>query len=90
MKKYLTKTYYEHIQIVEVERESEQSVWIKGTRNAKVTEYARYHDTFEEAKRHLIERHEKAIEYARDKIHRAESALGSIRKMTDADAKIAA
>ncbi|UIY58156.1 hypothetical protein [Burkholderia cepacia] len=87
MKKYLTRNWADKIQIIEVERETDESVWIKGRRNAKKSNIGIYHDTFGDAKQALVERHEKDIKVARDKIHRAESALGTIRKMTEADAQ---
>ena len=90
MKKYLTKKYYDEIEILEVERETAESVWIKGSRSAKSTTYSIYHDTFDSAKQFLIELHERDIKAAREKIQRAESALGLIRKLTEADTKTAA
>ena len=87
MKKYRTVTYSNKIEVCEVERETDKSVWIKGRRNDKITEFNRFHDSFEEAKQHLIDRHEKNIKRHRDEIHRSESELGTIRKMVEADCK---
>jgi hypothetical protein len=83
MKKYRTKSYSDMIESIEVERETKDSVWVNGRRNAKITSYDRYHESFEMARQWLIERHEGDISAARAKIHRAESALGSIRKMVE-------
>jgi hypothetical protein len=88
MKKYVTKSYSDKIEVVEVERETESCVWIHGRRSMKSTEFDCFHDSFDAAKQTLIDRHEVDIRVARDRIHRAESALGTLRKMTEADAKV--
>jgi hypothetical protein len=68
MIKYRTLKWSSKIEPVEVERETDSSVWIKGQRNSKITEYHCYHDTWQEAKDTLLNR-------ASDKITLAESML---------------
>jgi len=46
MQRFFTRCYDDsQVYTVEVERETESSVWIKGRRNAKVSEYSQYFDT---------------------------------------------
>ena len=56
MKKYRSKLLGQEIDQVEVERETESSVWICGRKHSKVTDYECFHDTFEEAKSKIITR----------------------------------
>jgi hypothetical protein len=83
MKKYVTKDYSNKIIAIDVERETDESVWINGRRNAKITSWARYHNTFDDAKTYLIEKKERVITRAKEEIHQAESAIGTLRKMTE-------
>jgi hypothetical protein len=63
--KYLTRPHRmagaDLIELVEVERETENSVWVKsssdsrGRRSAKVSGWAVYHDTWEQARSHLMD-----------------------------------
>ena len=54
MIKYLTKKYGKFIIPVEVERENEMSVWIKGRSCRKNTQHEHYFDSFEDAKNFLL------------------------------------
>lgn len=83
MKKYKTTKWSDVVTVVEVEKETDQSVWCRGCREAKSSLYHQYFDTFEEARKHLIERLEGQIKHARSAIHKAESALGAIRKINE-------
>jgi len=42
------------IEEVEVERETDKSVWIDGRRNMKESDWANYYDTWEEAHSNLL------------------------------------
>jgi hypothetical protein len=60
MKKYCAVTYLQHISIVEVERETTKSVWLKRIdsdgfiQSKKVTNSEGFFDTWEEAKEFLV------------------------------------
>lgn len=82
MKKY--KAYFGYntdIEAVECDRETENSVWIKGSRRAKISEHETFHDTFEQAKDFLILRATRQLESARSTLQRAQDKLGNIKGM---------
>lgn len=61
---YQTSNYGEIITPVEVEKESENCVWIKGRRVNKITQYSGVFDTPELAKKFLIDTIDKEIQDA--------------------------
>jgi len=74
MIKYRTGGYQKEIEKVEVEKESEKSVWINGRSHLKRSSCKNYFDTFEQAKKHLVTNGQKHItlcegrlEYAQEK-----------------------
>jgi hypothetical protein len=70
-----------HIEAVEVEKETEACVWIRGRRIAKRSSYERYFDTWAEAKADLMQRAEEAIAHARRSLERANGYLGNVKGM---------
>jgi len=56
MIKYMTGRFPKAIESVEIERETESSVWIKGSRRNKILGRHRYYDTWAEAKKYLIDK----------------------------------
>lgn len=75
------KTYFEEISKVEIDRETETSVWLKDHKHSvrKINSYESYHNTFKEAKEHLIQiqlkeiaRIESSINYYQDKLLKIE------------------
>ena len=79
---YKTNTF-DGIEKVEIERDTEKTVWIKLQHITKTTQFRKksdswnFFDTFEEAKQFLIEKHEKTISslenrinYERERIHK--------------------
>lgn len=54
MIKYMTGGYKEDIEAIEIERETESSVWIDGRRRSKLSTWDIYHDTWEAARDHLM------------------------------------
>ena len=71
------KTRWQEIEKVEIDRETEISVWLKGEKNSvrKMTSWECYFDTFVEAKEHLrqvelkkIKSYENSIEYHKEKL----------------------
>jgi poly(3-hydroxyalkanoate) synthetase len=69
------------IEAVEVERETDSSVWIKGNRNAKITSYHKYWDSWEEAHAYLLERADRSLQDARRALERAQGEYGNIKGM---------
>ena len=73
---------FERIKKVEIDRETDQSVWLKGKKDPirKTNSYECYCNTFEEAKDFLrqkelndIKNYESSIEYHRDKLKKIEA-----------------
>jgi len=56
IKKYRTGSYGRAIEEVEVERETEKSVWMKGQRSEKMTNYSCYFNTWQEAHDHILKK----------------------------------
>ena len=86
MKKYVTSGGYRwsldaKIKEVEIERETESSVWIDGRVNRKITEYCVYHDTWEKAHSHLLFHAKRKLNNANDAYQRAKGQLYSIEKL---------
>ena len=80
MKKYKTSgTWRARIEVVKIERETEQSVWIKGRRNAKRTEYDCYFDTWDEAKAYLLKQAEAQLASARSRLEHARENYDHIK-----------
>ena len=77
MKKYLTRDYGNPITLVEVERETESSVWIDGRQRRKYGDDSCYCDTFDEAKSHVIR-------IAAEKLSRAQRQVLAFQTRLDA------
>lgn len=73
---------------VECTRETAQSVWVAGTnggsesRQAKVSGYTCFHDTWELAHNHLLAKAEREVAHARLSLECASGKLGNIKGMT--------
>jgi len=81
MVKYRTEDnfYGELIEPVEVERETASSVWINGRRNAKITDWRCYHDTWGEAKAYLLKLAESKLNSARRSLELAQGTYGNVK-----------
>ena len=64
IKKFVICSYGVVIGTVDIERETEHSVWIKGSRSAKKTEWNSYFDSYNEAYDELELRLNRKIESA--------------------------
>lgn len=64
---------------VECERETESSVWINGTRLAKQSRHARFWDSWEEARAHLMYLAELRVHSARKGLELANAELGNVK-----------
>jgi glutathione peroxidase-family protein len=80
----MTKKFYLNIDKVEVERETNVSVWLKnGRREAKISDYSIYHNSFTEAKEYLINRKEKEIQRYQCEIKDSKQDLNIINGLED-------
>lgn len=89
--KYKVGAFGAFIDVVQVERESTQSVWIKGwtfdagpgtgvpRKHAKRSAYDNYFDTWDEAKAFLVARAEAAVLNARAELAAANDTLGNAK-----------
>ena len=71
------------IEKVEVERETEVSVWINGRRNAKDSSWYKYFNSWNEAHSFLIEKAESDVEAATNRLRRASANLQKIKSLTE-------
>ena len=68
------------IEKVEIERETESSVWIKGIRKAKRThDWHNFFDTWEEAHNFLLDNSESDLKSARNRLSIAQDRNGNIK-----------
>lgn len=84
-KTYRTRNWGTDIEIFEVERETDSSVWINiGAKNKpemyrKISDSFRFFDTLDEAKKHLIDNQIKDIEYHKKQIERSNEAIKKVQ-----------
>ncbi len=84
-KTYRTRNWGTDIEIFEVERETDSSVWIDiGAKNKaemyrKISDSFRFFSTLDEAKKHLICRYIKDIEYNKKQIEIANEAIRTVQ-----------
>ena len=82
MIKYRTGKFINNpIEAVEVERETDSSVWINGSRNAKHTIYYMYWDTWQEAHEYLMVRVGKKLKSSRRDLERWQGEYENIKGM---------
>ncbi len=73
----------EVIEAVEVDRETESSVWIKGRRNSKLSSYENYFPTFSQAKEFAVARSTRAVEVAQRRLDSENAALAAAQKLQE-------
>lgn len=79
--KYKTGSIYSNtIEEIEVERETESSVWVRGKRKSKWG-YEGYFDTWEGAREFLLGRADEELKSARRRLQDAQSKYGNIKGM---------
>ena len=71
------------IEKVEVERETEHSVWIDGRKLAKMSSYYSFFKTFEEAKKFLLKNADNRIEIAKSELVRYEDEKRKIEALCE-------
>ena len=84
MIKYKVSHYWRpEVEKVEIEKETDSSVWIKGRRGAKETQYHAFFDTFAEAKAFLIDVFEKKAQAVRSQLETANGHLGNAKGLKE-------
>ena len=84
-KTYRTRTFGTDIDIFEVVKETNSTVWIKRVEQNKTEQYRKmsdsfqFFDTIEGAKKHLTGRYIDEIEYHKKQIERANEALKKVQ-----------
>lgn len=81
MIKYRVWIRFNEIKPVEVERETKTSVWVDGTRNAKMSNHYCYFGTWEEAHAFLLAKAEEDCTRIRRQLEYANSKLGNVKGM---------
>lgn len=79
--KYKTGWKCDKIEKIEVERETDSSVWINGRRHYKRSVNEKYFDTWELAHACLLSRAEQKAADARMRLGRANGELGNVKGM---------
>jgi hypothetical protein len=67
------------IERIEIERETAASVWIRGNRHAKQSEYLKYFDNWDDAKAQLMEKAERKLKSCRRSLERAQGEYGNVK-----------
>ena len=84
-KTYRTSSFGTDIDIFEVVKETDATVWIKRGEQNKTEQYRKmsdsfqYFDTIEGAKKHLTDRYLKDIEYYEKQIERANESIKKVQ-----------
>ena len=74
--------YLPFIGVVDVDRESDTHVWIDGTKGRKSSIFMTYHDTFEQAKDHLLRLATADCDSAAGHLHRKQKARKLVIELT--------
>ena len=82
MIKYKTGGWQVKIKEVEVDKETEKCVWIRGRRNSKLSSYESYFDSFSDAKVFLINRKERRISKLQSSLDIVKKELAEIVDLT--------
>lgn len=84
MKKYKAEANWRvSIEIVECDKETESSVWIKGRRNNKRSSYENYFDTFDEAREFCLYSAVKKVVSAQRALEEANIMLDIVKGMKE-------
>ncbi|RBO54080.1 hypothetical protein DSD19_06360 [Rhodovulum sp. BSW8] len=82
MLKYMAEhSWRDEIRAVEVDKETESSVWISGRRRPKIAQSATFHDTWDEAHAYLTAIADGEVMRCRSALDHAKSRAGNIKRM---------
>jgi hypothetical protein len=79
--KYRTSKYSVEIKEVEVERETDHSVWVKGNRSAKHSDWHQYHETYNEAFNFLDCRYTQKLSAAESRLDTAKNEYSAVQEL---------
>ena len=83
MKKFMAETYAHSIKPVEVERETDSCIWIKGRRHSKTGYYESYFNTFLEAKKHLLAKAQQKVDVHQWELDQAKKKLAEVSALRE-------
>jgi hypothetical protein len=66
---------------VEIDKEAKYTIWVNGNRRAKTTGLCKYHDTWYEAKMHLMKRATERLERATEEYEAAISYKFNVEEL---------
>ena len=81
IEKFMTGLFGGAIQKVAIDKETEKTFWLKGTRHPKEGGYLKIHDTWDEAKNHLIDKAKTELDRALLNVNRKESELKKVEEL---------
>lgn len=73
------------IREIEIDRETEKSVWVNGSRRDKVSQYEWFHDSWMAAKDHLLRRAESLVESHERSLNSAKRLLEETKALAEDD-----
>ena len=71
------------IEEVDIEKETDKSVWINGRRLSRRSSWDSYHDTWDDAKKFLLDIAEQKLTLARHVLNKAQSEYGNVKGLKD-------
>lgn len=81
--RYLTTSYWNDIRTVEVERETEKCVWVKGRRQHRRSRYDNYFDTYDQARQFLIDEAQTRLAQAEQKVAQRRALLETVQALEE-------
>ncbi|MEW8048955.1 MAG: hypothetical protein AB2792_20095 [Candidatus Thiodiazotropha sp.] len=83
--KYLARrsAFGKLIEPVQVEKETDKSVWINGRRSAKRSDYENYFDSFDDAKAYMTKYAEDALAAARRRLEEVQRFAGNVKDLRE-------
>ena len=78
--------YREAIHKVQIEKETEASIWIDGRRRGKSSEYSSYFDTWDQAHAYLIKKADGNLHRAKVSLALAQKAYNKTKEMSNSRA----
>ena len=80
--KFVTSRSKVGIEEVEIERETEHSVWIKGNRLGKHSDWQQHHETYEQAFNFLDCKYSQRLQTAESRLDTAKNEYKAVQKLS--------
>jgi len=87
MIKYKTGGYHKEIEAVEIEKESEKSVWINGRTQLKHTSYHNYFDTWQQGKDFLVKEAQQKVDLCAKRLEYSQEKQAELLEKLDTEEK---